>query len=469
MKALVVVSSFLLCLVSLPMALASPPATFSRAVLYPSEGTQSNSMAVADLRSDGTLDLVVGNSSTISVLLGKGDGTFEPAVTYVGGSIANSLVIMDMNGDGTLDIVAGDSNVISVFLGNGNGTFQAAIVTTMAHSALAVADVDHDGKQDVVLATTSGLSTLLGKGDGTFQAPVNTSTVSSSALAVGDLNNDGRPDAVIITYPGLITNKERIHATVGVLLGNGDGTFRAPVSYDTDGYFPRQIKIKDMNPNGSPDLLVVNFLGTTNHIMGSVGLLYNNGLGSFFSTEVIPGGTSAYAVAGGDLNGDGIPDFAIAIEGYLVTELAGGQTRNHAAPLSSDVLIGDFNGDSQPDLAVVSACITPTNCSSGAASVLLSTKVPSKTVVTSSLNPSPVGQAVTFTATISSVRGPVPNGITVTFFNGSKTIGSAITSGGTASLSSSSLPAGTLSIKAKFPGCIFVKPSLGSIQQTVTP
>lgn len=469
MKVLAMHVLCLLCIISFATAQSAPPATFAHAVAYPTNGTQSNSMAVADLRSDGKLDLVVGNSSTISVLLGNGDGTFAPAVTYAGGSIANSLAIMDMNGDGTLDIVAGDSNVISVFLGNGNGTFQAAIVTTMAHSALAVADVDHDGKQDVVLATTSGLATLLGKGDGTFKAPVTTSTVSSSALAVGDLNKDGKPDAVIITYPGLITNKQRIHATVGVLLGNGDGTFRAPVSYDTDGYFPRQIKIKDMDLNGSPDLLVVNFLGTTNHIMGSVGVLYNNSLGSFFSTEVTPGGTSAYAVAGGDLNGDGIPDYAISIDGYVVTELVGGQTRNHPAPISSDVLIGDFNGDGQADLAVVSACLTPTNCSTGAVWILLSTKVPSKTVVTSSLNPSQVGQAVTFTATISSSRGPVPNGVTVTFFNGSKTIGSAITSGGTASLSSPSLPAGTLTIKAKFPGCVFVKPSTGSLLQTVNP
>jgi hypothetical protein len=447
-----------------------PPANFAPPVFFASNGLQSDAIAVADLNGDGKLDLVVGSPDSVSVLLGNGDGTFQPAVTYPGGAVANSLAVLDMNGDGHLDRVAGNSSTVNVFLGNGNGTFQPAVVTNMGGYALAVADVNHDSIPDAVLTVSSGIAVLLGNGDGTFKAPVLTATVGSTSLAVADLDRDGKPDAVIVTYPGLITNKQRVRATVGLLRGNGDGTFQQPLNYDTGGYFPIQIAISDVDLNGWPDILVVNYLGTMNRIAGSVGVLLNGSQDSFFLEMVSPGGHSAWAVAEGDLNGDGVPDLVIVIDGNLVVDLAGGEVRNrgiYSGPKA--VAIADVNGDGQPDLVAATSCLTPTDCSTGAAAVLLSTALPSTTTVTSSANPSQAGQAVTFTATITSGRGAPPDGVTVTFFDGSTKLGTALTTNGAATFTTSTLKAGTDLIKAKFPGCTFFKKSQGMINQVVNP
>jgi hypothetical protein len=446
------------------------PANFAPPVFYPSAGVQSDAIVVADLNGDGKQDLVVGSADIVSVLLGNGDGTFQPAVTYPTGALANSLAVVDMNGDGKLDVVAGNGNNVSVFLGNGDGTFQPALVTLIEPLALAVSDVNHDGIPDVVATVNTGIAVLLGNGDGTFKPPVMTTTVASTSLAVADLDHDGKPDAVIVTNPGVITNKVRIRATVGLLRGNGDGTFQQPVNFDTGGYFPIQIKISDVDLNGLPDILVVNFLGTMNRIAGSVGVLLNDGQDNFFLEMISVGGHSAWAVAEGDLNGDGVPDTVIIIDGNLVVDLAGGEVRNHGINNGAKaVVIADVNGDGQPDLVAATSCLSPTDCSTGTAAVLLSTALPSTTAVTSSANPSQAGQSVTFTATITSGRGAPPDGVTVMFFDGSTKLGTAPTVNGAASFTISSLKAGTDPIKAKFPGCTFFKKSQGMINQVVNP
>jgi len=173
------------------------------------------SVAVADVNGDGKPDLVVANnctsgdfgigctdpSGTAGVLLGNGDGTFQAAVTYgAGGSDASSVAVADVNGDGKPDLLVGecaDTNcygLVGVLLGNGDGTFQAAVtygsVGTFAYSA-AVADVNGDGKPDLLVANVcSGncffnpgglVAVLLGNGDGTFQAAVTYGSGGSGA------------------------------------------------------------------------------------------------------------------------------------------------------------------------------------------------------------------------------------------------------------------------------------------------
>src|SRR5450631_603549 len=131
MRSVRLLSPILLFISALAIAQVVPPANFAPPVFYPSNGLQSDAIVVADLNGDGKLDLVVGSSDSVCVLLGKGDGTFQPAVAYPSGAMANSLGVADMNGDGHLDIVAGNANNLSVLLGNGDGTFQPALVSNI--------------------------------------------------------------------------------------------------------------------------------------------------------------------------------------------------------------------------------------------------------------------------------------------------------------------------------------------------
>src|ERR1039458_8757015 len=182
-----------------------PPVRFAKAVLYNSGGDESLSVAIGDVNHDGHPDIVVANldqngsspTGEVSVLLGNGDGTFQAPLSYSSGGFGSqSVAIGDVNGDGNLDLVVGSvcqdkgcSNgygAVSVLLGNGDGTFQAPVSYSSGGydgTSVAIADVNGDGRLDVIVAnfchdincygySPGGVSVLLGNGDGTFQAPV---------------------------------------------------------------------------------------------------------------------------------------------------------------------------------------------------------------------------------------------------------------------------------------------------------
>ncbi len=109
------------------MLLGNGDGTFQPKTDYAAGGLPS-SVATADVNHDGKVDLVVANANgdSVSVLLGNGDGTFHPEVEYSAGSSPHAVAISDVNGDGKADLVVADqtSNVVSVLLGNGDGTFR---------------------------------------------------------------------------------------------------------------------------------------------------------------------------------------------------------------------------------------------------------------------------------------------------------------------------------------------------------
>jgi hypothetical protein len=181
---------------SLGVAPAGPtPPIFLPAVTYGSGGVSPTSIAVADLNGDGKQDLVVANECAVGVgvLLGNGDGTFQAPVSYnSGGQPATSVAVADVNGDQIPDLVVANCGpigtdgcqtttaVVGVLLGNGDGTFQPVAVYQTGWSgaySVAVADVNGDSKPDLVVANIGGasgpdgmVSVLLGNGDGTFEA-----------------------------------------------------------------------------------------------------------------------------------------------------------------------------------------------------------------------------------------------------------------------------------------------------------
>jgi hypothetical protein len=236
-------------------------------------GTSPVAVAVADVNGDGHPDAItVNRSGTVSVLLGNGDGTFQAPQSFAtGGSGAASLavVVADVNGDRRPDLVVANTsagfNTVSVLLGKGDGTFQApqsfatggSIGIFPGSQVLAVKDVNGDGQLDLVVANngTNDVSVLLGKGDGTFQAPQQFATGSSpQAVAVADVNGDGRLDLITANSGFSGTSA----STVSVLLGNGDGTFQAPQSFATTGKSPVAVAVADVNNDGLPDLITAN-------------------------------------------------------------------------------------------------------------------------------------------------------------------------------------------------------------------
>src|SRR5262249_11905738 len=147
---------------------------------------------------------------------------------------------------------------------------------------------------------------LLGNGDGTFRAAANYPvTKARFSLAVGDFNGDGILDLVVANSG---TPPNRQDASVDVLLGNGDGSFQAAGSFPA-GPYPLSVTVADFNGDGIPDLAVANLSNAT------VSVLLGQGNGSFGPAVGYRVGVGPQGLAVGDFNGDGIPDLAVANSG----------------------------------------------------------------------------------------------------------------------------------------------------------
>jgi hypothetical protein len=467
--------------------LDSPPANYKPAVLYSTGGTVALQIAVADVNGDGKPDMIVADgcadsncaTGSVGVLLGNGDGTFETAVVYpTGGAGAVAVSVADVNHDTKPDLVVANGCVtntdctdgtLSVLLGNGDGTFQSALSYSTGGQVygMGLGDMNGDGRLDAIVGTFNGVGTLFGNQDGGFQPALISATGGFGSLAVGDLNGDGIPDAVTILSRGGF-GTQRINGSIGVMLGHADGSFTPPFSLDALGFSPDGLAIVDVNNNHAPDILVSDNLGHVNQTAGSVALWYGNGDGTFdIGVPVRIGGTGAHAVAAADVNGDGQPDIVVSENGNVSVVLTGGATHHHTVGAGKSIVIADVSGDGQPDIVVALNCSG--NCTDGGAAVLISKADPTTTTVATSGSPSQLGQPVTFTATITSTRGPIANGRTITFFDGTTKIGTGTTAQGVATFTTSSLTAGTHTIKAKFPGYPFFKPSSGTVKQVVNP
>ena len=464
--------------------LGSNTPLFSQALTYSDAGDGVHSVIVAELNGDHKPDLVVANSTGIAVLLGNGNGTLQPAVLYSGGGVTvwwpGGMKVADLKKNGILDVVVANygggngEDSVGVLLGNGDGTFQPAVTYDSGGTGgiftVVLADVNRDGNTDIILSNpnsgsnrTGTITLLLGNGDGTFQPAVvileNTGIYGWGPIAVSDLNGDGKPDLIIFGYPN----------NVNVLLGNGDGTFQPPVTYDSGGEEPLSLTVADVNADGKRDIVVGN--ETT------IGVLLGNGDGTFQPVKTFTTGGEPWSIAVADVNGDGKKDLLVAdysnSNGILGVLLGNGDgtfqdvlTYDAGGTDSISVDVADLNGDGKRDAVVAGLCTNPIgDCGPGVVSVLLHAYATTTTVV-SSLNPSVFGQAITFTASVSS-QGGGPTG-TVTLFDGSNQLASGSLVNGSAAILVSSLAVGAHSITAIYQGGPGFAPSTsGPISQTV--
>lgn len=333
-------------------------------------GSQPDSVVVGDFNNDSKLDLAVANAGdgTVSILLGKGDGTFQSPTQYPVGpaGLMSQIAAGDFNGDGHLDLVVSnfDGHNVSVLLGNGDGTFRAAGSYNVGTNptSVAVVDLNRDGKLDLVVSNQNcnnaqgpcgpgTVSVLLGNGDGTFQAHRDFSTCKGANwVAVGDFNGDGKPDLAVACGASRESKSK-----LSILLGNGDGTFLASVSYELASNAD-SVVAADFNGDGKLDLALADH-------MGLVSILLGNGNGTFRPRVDYPIGWQPWGSIGiGDFNGDGNLDLAVATttDPNLVTILTGKGDGTFlslgAGSLTglspNGVAVGDFRRNGKLDLAV---------------------------------------------------------------------------------------------------------------------
>lgn len=401
---------------SISVLLARANGTFTNRIVY--TGFSPGGVATGDFNRDGKLDLAVTNSSTntVSILLGNGDGTFQAPMDFPTSLQPCQIVVADFNHDGKLDVVVTHNagNSISVLLGNGNGTLQGYVDYSVPGPSIGIvaADFNRDSKVDLAVATATGVSIFLGKGDGTFGPATNFPAGQWPVeLALGDFNRDGFVDLVVSNGPDcgcgyvsvLLGNGDgtfRAPSTMNlpapggqivagdfnrdhkpdfsvisngllyVFLGNGDGTFKAPALFGSD-QSAETIATGDFNRDGIIDLAVGNFNGNN---ATTVSVLLGNGDGTFGRNAAYATGQRPYGVATADFNGDGRKDIAtLNVNDNTVSILLGGPGGVFQPAVSYPVgnvgqqgaiTVGDFNGDGKPDIAV-------TNFAAGTVSVLL--------------------------------------------------------------------------------------------------
>ena len=436
---------------------------FAAAVNYP-VGASPTGVVVGDFNGDGKPDIAVANSvdGSVSILLGNGDGTFKAATVFTAGIGPGSIAIGDFNNDGKLDLAVfkqGDgasvAGAVSILLGKGDGTFQAPQTVTLAltATAMAVADFNLDKKSDLAVSNHDSntgnvtVDILLGNGDGTFQAAKTSPVVPTGTglFAVADFDNDTKPDLAVLGSGGL-----------AILRGQGDGTFLQGTALPV-AFVPNVVFTADFNGDGKVDLVVK----TTTTIVTVCGIfpphqcrrvtdrIYvfsGNGDGTFqagsllvtaASTIIIPNGLiTGLRIIGppavGDFNGDGKQDL-----GYLLAPAAtpnshslrlllgkgdGTFAGTFAGPfLTSAGILGsaigpiaataDLNADKLSDLIILEA-------STNNIGVVLNTSPASGAdlALSSGVSPEPVGAArnLTYTADVRNFGPKNATGVTLT-------------------------------------------------------
>jgi hypothetical protein len=307
-------------------------------------GTAPSAVELADFNRDGKLDAAVANSESdnVTILLGDGQGGFKPSPgsPFPAGNDPNDLAIGDVNNDGNVDLAFAnhDTTYLTVLVGDGKGGFKPAsgspfTVQSKPHPhGIAMADFNGDGWAD--LATddwqNNRITVVFNDGKGGFISPGNSFPVGKmpyQKLRAADLNKDGKTDIVTTNFEG---------GNVTVLLGDGKGGFKeAPGSPFDSNKQPFAIAIGDLNGDGNPDLAIGHYSG---HITDTSGdrmtILLGVGDGTFRQawSQLVPG-KAPTRVAIGDVNGDKIAD--VVFEDYgnnSVTVVLGSRNNFNAVP-----------------------------------------------------------------------------------------------------------------------------------------
>jgi len=354
------------CLNFVPDCPPLPPVGcgFHYPIFYP-VGDNPNAVALGYLDSDSYLDAAVTTifDNGFTILRGRGDGTFETALTVTdAGNSPSAIKLIDQDRNGITDLLISfrDDNQVGLYLGKGNMSYNAPLwipVHTDPYD-LASGDFNGDGVPD--FATTSNvwdqarISIRIARvTDGTWMGtflPLQTryTDAGPTGIATGDFNGDG--DADLAVACGLSN-------TMNVLFGQGNGSFNTAISMAA-GNNPMMVTAWDLDDSGSDDILVGNQFSDT------ISIWYSNGDGTFEVRDDFAAGNGSRAVEVVRFDPDPLPD--LVVTNWQDDSL--GLLLGTAAPYGTFVPVDDFfsgdgpskpaiadlNGDGMPDAVVAS-------------------------------------------------------------------------------------------------------------------
>ena len=386
-------------------------------------------IAAADVNGDQLTDIVAVTPGTIS-FLSSPDGTFTRKTDSAGG-FGDQVFITDLDGDSIPDELSVTTSPFAsdiVFRhGNGDGTFGSPVLgPTLSLPGAILGDISGDGKPDLLGTSNSSLAVRLGNGDGTFGTETDYSVTSSYVVprvTIADLNGDGSNDVLVEVSP----NGSAQSASVEVMIGKGDGagTLNPP-----NGSYPAvDYTVADINGDGKLDLI------TISPDPASVGLnvYLGDGTGNFGTPILVPT-TQAYSnIISADMNLDGVPDVIMTTTNevaVMYSDGRGGFASEHilfASDVPHSIVLGDWNHDGMPDLAIANH----TGASPSPQSItLLLNRAGYRASLSFSENPAQYGQPLnaTFSVTPSVSGSQTPSGNASLILDGTQSFQGVISS-----------------------------------------
>jgi hypothetical protein len=268
-------------------------------------------LASGDFNNDGNLDVIDVNMDLnhgpegIGIFLGNGDGSLGQHIHHEADFALDHVAVGDFDGDGNLDAVVSSytsPGFLALYRGKGDGSLVGPY--PVAHSrglpaTISAGDFNLDGVSDIVLVSDT-VQILLGDGTGNFYSGGAYQTVPTQVVVQGDFNEDGVIDLAFAgnTHP----------AGVDVLLGRGDGTFQAAIHSMSPPYVFSHLASADFNGDGHLDLITIHDLDR--HREWAIHL--GNGDGTFQAPiEHLDVTDLVLALVAADFNHDGLADLAL--------------------------------------------------------------------------------------------------------------------------------------------------------------
>lgn len=418
------------------IVLGNGDGTFTKAAQQPTATLINPKFLTAgDFDGDGKLDLAFADASTnnLTILHGNGDGTFTQVQGQPTCQGSTYVATADLNGDGKLDLVfSGAANTVQIFLGNGDGTFQSGFTETVGNGAqaLAIADFNGDGRLDIAVVNSA---------DNTVSVLLQNTATKTTTTTLRSSDGDSRYGQMVVftaavsvggrgTPTGHVTFSDGTNQLAFVPLG--DGVARLPISTLSAGSHSITAAYSgDATFAPSTSTTLVQTVERT-----QVGMGIGSNPNPSYANQLV---TVWAVVSGGPTTPTGTVVFRNATSVLATVPLVNGTASFTTAFVQSSQIIASYSGDQN---------FFP-NSKTG---VQVVKKYATTTLLDSKPNPSTHGSIVTFSAKVNS-PGPIPTG-DVVFSYGNQVLGSAALVNGVATITSATLPIGSLSFMARYQG-----------------